>query len=142
MNEAQRAYNLMRAFVNREWDRVKGLEFAEALRELDAPAGESVGQATVAENREKPLDDPTKVDESEYEATARTILGVHADADFAAIRLAFVKINRRARPENFESGTTEAVSAENLLRRATWAYNYLTKNVSASEKRFKSLEID
>lgn len=144
MNEAQRAYNLLRGYVNREWDRVKGMEFMDALKELDEPLTDK--QASMAEksdgvsdSREVPLD----AEQPEtHEAAARSILGVFADADFQTIRHAYEKISRRCQPENFPENSPEAETAQQLLRRATWAYTFLTKNVPSSEKRFKSLEIE
>ncbi len=38
MSEAKRAYNVLRSYVNQEWERVKGLDVMDAWRELDAPA--------------------------------------------------------------------------------------------------------
>ncbi len=140
MSEAKRAYDLLRSYVNREWDRVKGLELMDAWRELD----ETTPKATsnTSSQSSSALDDPTQVEDENYEATARTILGVHADADFKAIRHAYEKISRRSQPVNFNDGSPEAARAQTLLRRATWAYQFLTKNVSSAEKRFKSLEIE
>lgn len=142
MSEAKRAYDLLRGYVNREWDRVRGLELMDAWRELDAPSVKSTESSGDTSAKNEIYDDPTKVEDGNYEATARTILGVHADADFKAIRHAYEKLSRRSQPENFQDGSQEAERAQNLLRRATWAYQYLTKNVSSSEKRFKSLEIE
>lgn len=136
MSEAKRAYNVLRGFVNQEWERVKGLDLQNAWRELDAPIGE----------KPIPKDDSANLRSSmaptELEANARTILNVTAKANFDEIRKAFEKINRRVQPENFESGTEEAQHAQELLRKATWAYQYLTKDMSAAERRFRSLEID
>lgn len=141
MSEAKRAYNLLRGYVNREWERIKGLEMLDALRELDSPLTDK--QQKIQEKQgEAGASAEAVEDDTNYEATARTILNVHANASFEEIRKAFEKISRRSQPENFLEGSEESEHAQVLLRRATWAYNYLTKNVSASEKRFKSLEIE
>jgi hypothetical protein len=136
MSEAKRAYNVLRAFVNNEWERVKGLDLQNAWRELDAPIGEQPRQS---EEQTNPI---SSMEPTELEANARTILNVTAKASFDEIRKAFEKINRRVQPQNFESGTDEARHAQELLRKATWAYQYLTKDMSAAERRFRSLELD
>lgn len=136
MSEAKRAYNVLRAFVNNEWERVKGLDLQNAWRELDAPIGEQPRQP---EEQANPI---SSMEPTELEANARTILNVTAKASFDEIRRAFEKINRRVQPQNFESGTDEARHAQELLRKATWAYQYLTKDMSAAERRFRSLELD
>ena len=145
MSEAKRAYNLLRGYVNREWERVKGIDMIDALRELDAPLTDK--QAEMKEKAsgstgQPKVQMPKEGEEENYEATARTILNVHANATFREIRHSFEKISRRSQPENFEEGSEEAKHAQVVLRRATWAYNFLTKNVSSSEKRFKSLEFE
>ncbi|MBA4292777.1 hypothetical protein C0431_07370 [bacterium] len=136
MSEAKRAYNVLRAFVNNEWERVKGLDLQNAWRELDAPIGEQPHQT---EEQANPI---SSMEPTELEANARTILNVTAKASFDEIRKAFEKINHRVQPQNFESGTDEARHAQELLRKATWAYQYLTKDMSAAERRFRSLELD
>lgn len=155
MSEAKRAYNLLRGYINREWDRVKGLEMLDALKELDSPLSDK--QAEMKERADGPRATSSAstspqssssstftedLAEENYEATARTILNVHANATFKEVRYAYEKISRRSQPENFPEGSEEAEQAQVLLRRATWAYNFLTKNVSSSEKRFKSLELE
>lgn len=147
MSEAKRAYDLLRGYVNREIDRVKGLDLADAWRELDSPLNDRQAAKKDKIDSEQgtgeyTYKEPSEDSEEDYEATARLILNVHANATFKEIRHAFEKISRRSQPDNFDDGSKEAEHAQTVLRRATWAYNYLTKNVTASEKRFKSLEIE
>jgi len=138
MSEAKRAYNILRGFVNQEWERVKGLEVMDAWKELDAPVS-----TTPDAPANSTLDTPTaSMESNELEATARTILNVTAKASFDEIRKAFEKINQRVQPQNFESGSEEAKHAQDLLRKSTWAYQYLTKDMSPSQRRFRSLEIE
>ena len=144
MSEAKRAYNILRSYVNREWDRIKNVDL-DAWRELDEPASSAKPTSTPAPSVNSSLSDPTSPENqtsTDFEATARTILGVTAKADFEEIRKAYEKIHKRSQPENFMEGSAEQEHAAELLRKATWAYNFLTKNVSQSEKRFRSLEIE
>ncbi|MFM9873640.1 MAG: hypothetical protein ACKVQS_09280 [Fimbriimonadaceae bacterium] len=138
MSEAKRAYNVLRSYVNQEWERVKGLDVMDAWRELDA------NQTTTPTVASAPnLDTPTiGMDTNELEATARTILNVTAKASFDEIRKAFEKINQRVQPQNFDTGSDEAKYAQDLLRKSTWAYQFLTQDMSPSQRRFRSLEIE
>lgn len=65
MREAKRAYNVLRAFVNQEFERMKGVDILEAWRELDAAPGE---------NKTETVSQPTTLNSSvspnELEATA------------------------------------------------------------------------
>lgn len=147
MNDARRAYNLLRGYVNREWDRIKDLELMKAWDELNeanpggakTTAGTGKTESVEAEPGGPKIEVPKGTD---IKDAARTILGVDKSADFKEIRRAFEKLNRRAQPENFEPGTQEASNAENLQRKVQWAYAVLTAEVSDAEKRFRSLEID
>ncbi|MDI9641180.1 hypothetical protein QPK87_05845 [Kamptonema cortianum] len=138
MNEAKRAYNILRGYVNREWERIKGLEIMDAWKELDAPAGSS--SKSGGGSTERPETPVEKIDT--HVDMARKILNVKEDASFPEIRQAFESISRRTQPENFPPDSVEFQHAQELLRNATWAYHFLTKEVPASEKRFRSLEIE
>lgn len=144
MSEAKRAYNLLRAYVNREFDRLKTLDVQSAWRELEGVVGaQSPNPSTTTPGHpgpNQPSNPPTP--EKDYTQTARQILGVEPDASFAEIRRAFEKLSRRSQPVNFEPGSPEAEHAQDLLRKATWAYNYLTKDLDPAQKRFRALEID
>ena len=144
MSEAKRAYNILRSYVNREWDRIKNVDL-DAWRELDEPTSAPKSTSTSEQHADSSLSDPTNPANrtaNDFEATARTILGVTAKADFDEIRKAYEKIHKRSQPDNFKEGSAEQEHAAELLRKATWSYNFLTKNVSQSEKRFRSLEIE
>lgn len=144
MNEASRAYNLLRAYVNREWDRVKGIDASAAWRELEeslnGPTLRSDSSATTTCASTTPNLDAASPED--LAATARKILDVGDDADYETIRKAYEKINRRTQPGTFEEGSPEEEHASVLLRQATWAYQTLTKDVSATVKRFRSLEFE
>lgn len=136
MSTGRRAYNLLRAYVNREWDRLKSWEREEAIRELedDKPAPK------------KPEDSERTViyvpEGTTHEEAACTILGIKKGAAFTEIRHAFVKLSRRSDPGNFPDGSEEQTQAKDVHRKVHWAYRTLTDKMSDSEKRFGSLEID
>jgi len=150
VSEIRRAYDLLRGYVNSEWDRIKGIEWDDAWKELNAatrtPDARDLAESELSavdsvseQPRPTPREVPTEVD---LKAQARQILGVGPSDDFETVRKAFEKLNRRTQPDNFPAGSEEAKSASALRARVQWAYTVLTAEMSQSEKRFKSLEID
>ena len=133
MSTGRRAYDLLRGYVNRELDRVRGLDRLDAEKELAASLnpGSSVTQQTSKNGLE--IDEP---------ALARKILGVSADADFVTIRKTFERLDRRSDPVNFPEKSLERQQAAELRQRVHWAYSVLTQNVPDLNKRFGSLEIE
>jgi hypothetical protein len=139
MSTARRAYDIMRGYVNREWERIQGVALSDAEQELEAslepgslyekPKAADAVATTVSH---RPLD----------EARAREVLGVAPDANFAEIRAAFERITKRSDPANFPAGSPESKQAEDIHRRVHRAYDLLTEGMDATEKRFRSLEID
>lgn len=138
MSTGRRAYNLLRGYINREWDRIKTWERSDALRELedDAPSA----PAPKAEDPEKTV---VYIPEgTTREQAAAHILGVGEKATFQEIRFAFVKLSKRSDPANFTDGTPECDQARDIYKKVHWAYRVLTEKMSDSEKRFGSLEIE
>ena len=124
----------MRGYVNREWDRIKGVEFESAERELQ-------------EALEKPTDrklDLSGMPEStilDRQLTASKILGVPINASFSEVHKAFERLKKRSDASNFPSGSSEAAQAIEIQRRVQWAYGVLTEGMDVTEKRFRSLEV-
>ena len=144
MSTTRRAYNLLRGYINREWDRIKNWEKLDALRELNettpTQGNPQSPQATSAPNPENSV---IYVPEGTTEKQAAAhILGVEEDANFHDIRKAFEKLNKRSNSSNFDSTSEEAKQAADIQKKIHWAYRVMTKDISAAEKRFGSLEID
>ncbi|MBX3096544.1 MAG: hypothetical protein KF812_06760 [Fimbriimonadaceae bacterium] len=137
MSDAGRFYNVLRAYVGREWERVKDLDRKLALEELE--------QASPSSTPRVPTDPPTTknpLSEEELEAQARKILGVELEDDFSIVRRQFDRLNERSKPENFPDNSPEREVAKQLHARVKWAFTYLSRNVSETTRRFGSLEID
>lgn len=128
MSMGRRAYNLLRGYVNREWDRINGIEMDTAEQELLEYKVES-----------RPPADPPPIDHQEH---ARRLLGVGKDAPFAEVRKAFERLSERSSAKNFPAGSEESVRAAEIHQKVHWAYQQLSSNVDPTEKRFRSLEID
>lgn len=134
MSTGRRAYDMLRGYVNREWDRIKGVEFDEAEREL---------QDALEKPTERKLD-LSGMEESlvvDRQLTASKILGVPINAPYAEIQKAFERLKKRSDASNFPSGSAEAAQAIEIQRRVQWAYGVLTEGMDVTEKRFRSLEI-
>jgi len=145
VSTARRAYDLLRSYVNHELDRVRDLD-AAARRELDDALGGPrktpppiPGAPT--EPSTSPNGDQQAPKEQQIEL-ARRILGVGETAPFDEIRKAFERLNKRSDPNRFPTGSQERKEAEELNRRVNIAYRLLTEQISTTEKRFRSLEID
>lgn len=138
MNPAQRAYNMLKGYVMREWERIQGLERDLAEEELR----ESLRDP--ARRPEPPVAEGGEVYEraSDPVAVARRMLGVGPDEGFDSIRRAFDRLSKRSDPKNFPSGTEEQRQAEQIHKRVHWAYLTLTERFDVTEKRFKTLELE
>lgn len=136
MSLGKRAYNILRGYVNREWDRIQALDRLYAEKEL----AESTQAPAPPPEAELPT--PNEAAPTDPKARARELLGVGPDASFEEIRKAFERLNKRSDPRNFPAGSPEAAQAASIRQRVNWAYQTLTEHVDVTEKRFKSLEIE
>ncbi|MBS1721427.1 MAG: J domain-containing protein [Armatimonadetes bacterium] len=133
----RRAYDLLRGYVNREWDRIRDIDLDKAWQELhEAVPSKSKQEAGPATEQE-----PTPAD-VDPKVLARSVLGVHEDATFEDIKRAFDRLNKRSDPSNFPEGSDEASNAAKIQARINWAFRTLIEDTDETEKRFKSLEID
>lgn len=137
MSGARRAYNIVRGYVMREWERIQGVERdlaeSELLKSLSDVEGSDPGPSAQGPAYERSVN-PKEV--------ARRFLGVAEDADFATIRKAFDKLNKRSDPKNFPEGSKEQEQAAEIQKRVHWAYATLTEDLDPTQKRFRSLELD
>lgn len=131
MSMGRRAYDILRGYVGREWERIMNVEEEVARKELETPPPRpSAATKAVAE-----------VPPADREAHARMVLGVTPSASFSEVRKAFERLNKRSDPANFPPASAEATQAAEIQKRVHWAFDVLTEGMDATEKRFKSLEI-
>ncbi|HVL38867.1 MAG TPA: J domain-containing protein [Fimbriimonadaceae bacterium] len=129
----RRAYDMLRGYVHREWERIQGVEREYAERELE--------EALERPAPWQPADRRQEVEEDQNTRAAR-LLGVAVNAPFEEIRKAFERLNKRSDPGNFPPASVEAREAAEIQKRVHWAYSVLTEGLDTTEKRFRSLEID
>lgn len=137
MSTGRRAYDLLRSYVNHEWDRIQGIDRTDAMQELDDAL-----DATSPNYTFKPVPKAAQIPPEDAETYARQVLGVAANADFETIRQAFERLAKRSDPARFPEGSSEATQARDIQKRIYWAYGLLTQNFDGTEMRFRSLEID
>lgn len=135
----RRAYDLLRGYVNREYDRIRGVDLDEAERELNESLSQPMPPKTASSTptSSKAEESPLSKDER-----ARRILGVGPEAGFDEIRKSFERLNKRGDPSRFSPGSPEREHAASIQKSVQWAYAVLSANVDSVEKRFRSLEID
>ncbi|MGE0000906.1 MAG: hypothetical protein AB7F50_09880 [Fimbriimonadaceae bacterium] len=138
MSEIKRAYDLLRGYVNREWDRMRTIEWSSAWQELEESVRGPAAKPDEVQTTDLPLI-PEGVDVKEL---ACNILGVARDAEFEVVRTAFRRLHRRSDPSAFPPGSEESRNAARIQQRVTWAYTCLTAETNETERRFRSLEID
>ncbi|MFI5385581.1 MAG: hypothetical protein ACHQ50_05605 [Fimbriimonadales bacterium] len=141
MGEGRRVYDLLRGYVNREYDRIRGVDLDDAERELnDAMQGYTLPNKTATASATTSSQDAQPV--LSREERARKILGVATDASFEDIRRAFERLSKRGDPSRFPNNSVERDHAASIQKSVQWAYGVLTANVDSIEKRFRSLEIE
>lgn len=139
MSEFRRAYDLMRAYIGREFSRLQDLERELAEDELNRGTSGISTQADSVSTSVTASVPPAPVDPKEE---ARRVLGVAPDATFSEVRQAYMRLNKRSQAENFTAGSVEAKQAEMISLRVQRAYQVLSADASEVQKRFQSLEID
>ncbi len=136
MSTARRAYDILRGYIGREWERIQTVEESSARTELNDSLKTPAPTSTPSSD---PV--PAAAPTEDKEAYARRLLGVSVSASFDEIRKQFERLNRRSDPSNFPPGSAEANQASEIQKRVHWAYGFLTEHMDTTEKRFRSLEI-
>ena len=142
MSEVKRAYDLLRGYIQREWDRISQVEWQDAARELEdsrtnaIPAAQSLPSGLPTSSAKVTAETPDPSDQ------ACKILGVERNAAFSEIRTAYDQLNDRSEAQHFQPGSADALIAEKLRKRVQWAYQILAAQADDTSRRFGSLEIE
>ncbi len=157
MSGAKRAYDILRGYVSREWERIQGVERDLAENELEEalrnPMKAELPNFERTHNSPNPrtAEPPNRFEETEElieelavdrVSVARRYMGVSETAKFDAVRKAFERLSTRSDPANFPEGSMEQERATEIRKRVYWAYHVLAEHFDATERRFRSLELE
>jgi DnaJ-class molecular chaperone len=142
MSTARRAYNLLRAYINREWDRLESVFRADAERELEESLTTTTAPASpqTSDHSER-ADEETSGEERRLEEAYR-VLGLSRDASLTDLKRAYKRLSERSRPANFPEGSEERKRAARIHLKVQEAYDTLLPLLDARLRRFKSLDLD
>jgi hypothetical protein len=137
MSTGRRAYDLLRGYINREFERIRDVDRISAEDELNHSLdGPRVPRQTRSDDIE--FETITISDEQK----ARQILGVGPESSYDDVKKAFDRLSQRSDPSNFPAGSPEARQAEQIRSRVHRAYRILSDRFDSTERRFRGLEID
>jgi len=131
MSSTRRAYDILRGYIGREYDRLAGVDVREAEKELEQPVSPTPANPVPPK--------PTPVEDL---STARQILGIGDGADFDEIQKTYERLFERSDPNRFPQGSVEREQAARIRQRIQWAHRKLTEGFDSTERRFRTLEID
>jgi len=134
MSDFQRAYDVLRGYVNRELERIQDVDRTRAVDELAQPPASWGTSKPAPEIPAAPPEDP--------KVLARRYLGVEPTADFDAVRKAYDRLMKRSDPANFPADSVERTRALELQKSVEWAYQQLVEDFPSTERRFRSLELE
>lgn len=140
MGTGRRAYNLLRAYIGREWERIEGVFERDARKELDdyLSSPRPAPQEQVTQSKDSPSLPFGPLDKLH----ALKILGLKPDADLEDLKRAYKRLSERSLPTNFPEGSDERRKAAQIHVRVQEAYDLLLPILDSRFQRFNSLELD
>jgi DnaJ-class molecular chaperone len=140
MSTARRAYNLLRAYINREWERIEDAFRADAERELEESLHPTLSNAPPQPaTQETPQPKPQQEDEV---ARAYRILGLPQDATLAELKRKYRRLSERSLPTQFPEGSEERRRAAKIHLMVQEAYDILLPILDPRIRRFRNLDLD
>jgi len=144
---SNRAYNLLRAYIGREWDRIESVSH-DARRELEdylehrgeRPSPRPEARPVEAEPAARPR--PARDERGEAVEEAYRVLKLEPQATLADLKRSFKTLSERSLPSNFPEGSDEQKKAEAIHQRVQDAYDLLLPILDPRLRRFKSLWIE
>src|SRR5687768_8548570 len=140
---SNRAYNLLRAYIGREWDRIESVS-ADARRELDDYLNGHANRPQPRAEEHKQHAEPkaeVKKEETAVEEAYR-VLKLEPQATLADLKRSFKTLSERSLPTNFPEGSEEQKKAAAIHDRVHKAYDLLLPILDPRLRRFKSLWLE
>lgn len=142
MSLGRRAYDLLRAYVGREWERIEGVFEKDARSELDQflKSGEPVQRPASSQPPTVEPTVPAAQGKMSFES-ARRVLDLEADATLDDLKRNYKRLSERSLPTNFPEGSEERKKAAQVHLRVQEAYDLLLPILDERLKRFQSLDL-
>lgn len=134
MSSFRRGYDILRAYIGREWERIESITEASAREELNSYLNnepKSPPPTPAKQNLDGPLD----------LATAYKVLNLTKDANVEDLKRAYNRLSERSKPENFPEGSDERKQAARVHLRVQEAYDLLLPKLDQTRQRFSNLDI-
>lgn len=146
MSIARRAYDLLRAYVGREWERIESVFERDARRELDdyLKAGKpksAVPQSPPPSSSHAHTSSDQSREESRIERAYR-VLNLAREASLQDLKRAYKRLSERSLPTNFPEGSEERRKAAEVHLKVQEAYDTLLPLLDQRLRRFQSLDLD
>ncbi len=139
MGVGDRAYNLLRAYIGREWERIENVREVSAREELNSYLQGPKPQP--AETQPPRAEEPKKAVERSKREEAYEILGLPSNATLDDLKRAHARLSERSLPAHFPEGSDERKKAAEIHLRVQEAYDILLPLLDPRLKRFQSLDI-
>ncbi len=145
MSMGKRAYNLLRAYVGREWERIESVFESDARSELNEflESKPSTTPQPPTTTEQKPEAEPTQSAEpgKMTEQTAYRVLNLSPSATLADLQREYKRLSERSLPTNFPEGSDERKKAAEVHLRVQEAYDTLLPKMDVRLKRFQNLDL-
>lgn len=135
----------MKAYLNRESDRVEDVLESSATKELEdflKPGGTAQQKPKEATVSSSPESKEKQVSDEMDEATAYRVLNLSPHCTLSELKAAYKRLSERSLPSHFPEDSEERKIAAKLHLRVQQAYDILLPKHDKRLKRFRSLEVD
>ncbi len=135
MSSFRRGYDILRAYIGREWERIETITESKAREELNSYLNHSTPPPIPVEKKND-LSGPLS------EADALKILNLSRDSNAEDLKRAYSRLINRSKPDNFPEGSEERKQAARVHLRVQEAYDLLLPKLDQTHQRFTNLDID
>ncbi|KAA0225032.1 hypothetical protein FCG40_10220 [Fimbriimonadia bacterium ATM] len=146
MSITRRAYDLLRAYVGREWERIESVFERDARKELDDYLKAGKPTDTVPPPPPpSPARHRTPAEQAKEESRierAYKVLNLSPGASLQDLKRAYKRLSERSLPTNFPEGTEERRKAAEVHLKVQEAYDTLLPLLDQRLRRFQSLDLD